>query len=351
MYNTVADATTSPNLEHALTYAAANFYVFPARASGEKRSYKSKEYCPEGRNWGATKNPDTLRGYWAEHPDANIGLPTGADNGVFVFEFDTPEGHQIDGASSLAELEAKYGKLPPTSQSQSPTGSIHFYFRHPGFYVKCSNSEIAPGIDIKGDGGMVLVPPSNRPGKGAYQWLNDLPVADAPQWLLDLIKVTATKSASTAIRPAVPIPPPPTGATPAEKAVHEAYFSVAQMPKGGRNQKLNDSSFKLGIWVGRGEIDEENAVQILLAACEVNGSLAENARECHGTIDSGMSAGRREGRKVMDAFHDTVVRQTSVSASAPPPPEGYTPPSAPHGYQSSRHGAATRCRKPVAYNE
>jgi hypothetical protein len=220
--------------------------------------------------------------------------------------------------------------LPPTKQSQSPSGSIHFYFQHPGFYVKCSNGEIAPGIDIKGDGGMVLVPPSIKPGKGEYKWLNDLPVAEAPQWLLDLIKVTATKSASTAQRPAVQIPPPPAGATPVEKAVHEAYFSVAQMPKGGRNQKLNDASFKLGILVGKGDLFEDRAIQILLAACEANGSVAENTRECHGTIDSGMSAGKREGRKVMDAFHDAVVRQTTMSASPPPPAGGNPPPSAPH---------------------
>jgi Bifunctional DNA primase/polymerase, N-terminal/AAA domain len=291
-------------LDAALGYVTIGWHVFPAPATGEKMGlYAGAE--TNGRRWGNTKDAATVRAYWGKHPDANIGLPTGQDNNVFVFEFDTPEGHQVDGAFSLAQLEVKYGKLPPTLQAQSPSGSTHYFFRHPGFYVKSSASEIAPGIDIKGDGGMVLATPSNRPGKGVYRWLNDLHIADAPQWLLDKIK--ATKSASTVQRPAVPIPPPPPGATPVEKAQHKAYHSVAQTTKGGRNHKLNEASFNLGKFVGAGDLDEETATQLLLAACEANGSLAENARECHGTIDSGLSGGKRESCKVMNSFRDAVA--------------------------------------------
>jgi hypothetical protein len=303
-------------LDHALKFAEQGTFIFPAPATGEKKGIYPGA-TTNGRRWGNTNDPATVRAYWLKHPDANIGLPTGEDNKIFVFEFDTPEGHEVDGATALAELEAKYGKLPETLQSQSPSGSIHYYFNHPGFYVKSSAGEIAPGIDIKGDGGMVFAPPSNRPGRGVYCWLNHLPTVDAPQWLLDLIKATATKSASTAQRPTVPIPPPPPGATPVEKAVHEAYHSVALMKKGRRNHKLNDASFRLGILVGKDHLDEEKAIQILLAACEANGSLAENARECHGTIDSGMSGGKREGRKVMKAFSDTIA-----ASKIPPPPGG-----------------------------
>src|SRR5262249_52713099 len=63
--------------------------------------------------------------------------------------------------------------------------------RHPGAEIKIKNSvsEIAPGVDIRGDGGMVIAPPSVKPGAGVYRWLNLLPVADAPAWLL--ARVTA----------------------------------------------------------------------------------------------------------------------------------------------------------------
>jgi hypothetical protein len=324
--NTAAPLAPVSLCDHALKLAQQGTFIFPAPATGEKKGIYPGA-TTNRRRWGNTNDPATVRAYWLKHPDANIGLPTGKDNKIFVFEFDTPEGHEVDGATAVAELEAKHGKLPETLKSQSPSGSIHYYFNHPGFYVKSSAGEIAPGIDIKGDGGMVLAPPSNRPGKGEYRWLNELPPVDAPQWLLDLIKATATKSASTAQRPAVPIPPPPPGATPVEKAVHEAYHSVALMKKGRRNHELNDASFKLGILVGKDHLDEEKAIQLLLAACEANGSLAENARECHGTIDSGMSGGKREGRKVMKAFSDTLAaarvsaeEATLQPGQAPPPP-------------------------------
>jgi hypothetical protein len=109
-------------------------------------------------------------------------------NGFFVLEGDTVQGHNVDGLAALETLEEKHGKLPPTLMAQSPSGSVHRYFRHPGGNIKIKNSdsEIAPGVDVRGDGGMVIAPPSVRDG-GAYRWLNDLPIANAPPWLLDLV--------------------------------------------------------------------------------------------------------------------------------------------------------------------
>lgn len=278
-------------LETALDYASHGLEVFPV-PPGTKKSYKSKKYSPEGKRWGATKNPDTIRSYWAEHPDANLGVPTGADNGFWVLEFDTPKGHGVDGAASLAALEAEFGQLPATRQAESPSGSVHFYFLHPGFDI-VGTPGIRPGIDIRGDGNMVLAPPSIKPGVGAYKWSNELPVADAPPWLLDLVK-TATASAAGIERAPVNIPPPPPGASTAETALHEAYYSVAKTTKGGRNHQLNKSSFELGRFVGAGELDEEKAIQTLVNACEANGSFAEDDGECHATIDSGMQAGKAD---------------------------------------------------------
>jgi hypothetical protein len=75
-------------------------------------------------------------------------------------------------------LEAKHGSLPATLEAESPSGSIHRYYKHPGFKIKNSGSGIAPGVDVRGDGGQVVAPPSVKPGKGAYKWRNDLPIAD-----------------------------------------------------------------------------------------------------------------------------------------------------------------------------
>ena len=79
------------------------------------------------------------------------------------------------------------GRFPKPSRLSAPSGSEHYYFNHPGpgIKIKKSVSEIAPGVDVRGDGGMVIAPPSVKPGVGEYRWLNDMPVADAPAWLIE----------------------------------------------------------------------------------------------------------------------------------------------------------------------
>jgi hypothetical protein len=153
---------------------------------GEKKSHKAARFSG-GRPWGATKDPDEIRRDFERWPDANVGVVCGEISGIFAVDVDTVDGHDKDGFASLALLEATHGKLPATAQAESPSGSVHYYFRHPGFRVKNSESEVAPGIDIRGDGGMVIAPPSVK-GAGSYTWRNALPIADAPQWLLDLVK-------------------------------------------------------------------------------------------------------------------------------------------------------------------
>ena len=90
---------------------------------------------------------------------------------------------------ALIQLEAKHGKLPETLKGKSPTGSVHHYFNCPtDVVIKNTESKIALGVDVRGDGGMVIAPPSIRPGKGRYRWINNHPVADAPTWLIELCR-------------------------------------------------------------------------------------------------------------------------------------------------------------------
>ena len=82
--------------------------------------------------------------------------------------------------------------------AESPSGSLHHYFNWPdGIEIKNSASGIAPGIDVRGEGGMVIAPPSVR-GDGEYRWLNDNPIADAPQWLIDLTAAASRSSGKSA---------------------------------------------------------------------------------------------------------------------------------------------------------
>jgi hypothetical protein len=189
-------------LDAALLYVARyNWVVFPA-PPGTKKSYKSAKYSG-GRRWGATNNPRIIERDFKRWPHANIGIPTGEENGFWVLEADTKQGHAVDGIASLRALERKYGRLPKTLMAVSPSGSLHFYFRWPkrGLVVVNSASKVAPGVDVRGEGGMVLAPPSIKNGV-RYRWLNwGTPGANAPKWLLDLVVRKPRPVASSSKKP------------------------------------------------------------------------------------------------------------------------------------------------------
>src|SRR6516225_3737363 len=179
------DASATANiLAAALSYAARGWHVFPA-PPGTKQSYKSAEYS-DGRPWGKTTNADEIKRDWARWPQANVRIAIGPESGIWVLETDTAAGHGVDGAASLAALETEHGPLPPTLMAISPSGSKHYYFSwpdDPAVVIRNSASAIAPGIDVRGAGGMVVAPPSVKPGIGEYRWLNDLAPVAAPSWL------------------------------------------------------------------------------------------------------------------------------------------------------------------------
>jgi hypothetical protein len=174
----VAVTSTSPQspeprcLAAALDYATRfGWKVFPAMP-GTKKSYKSAAYSG-GERWGATRDPEQIRRDFTRWPEALIGIPTGPDNGFWVLEIDTTKGgHAHDGFAALAALIAQHGALPATLTAESPSGSWHYYFRWlPSLEIRNRANWPAPGVDIRGEGGMVIAPPSLR-ADGAYRWIN-----------------------------------------------------------------------------------------------------------------------------------------------------------------------------------
>ena len=130
-------------LAAALAYAGRHMSVFPACAA-VKKSHKAADHS-NGAKWGASSDPAEIRRDFTHWPDCRIGIPTGAVNRIVVIEIDTVEGHGVDGAASLAKLEAEHGSLPDTLTACSPSGSLHRYFRHPGpaFKIKTTASTAA----------------------------------------------------------------------------------------------------------------------------------------------------------------------------------------------------------------
>jgi hypothetical protein len=178
--------TGNPRLDAALDYAVRlGWHVFPVPI-GTKKSHKWE--ARYGTKWGMTRDPNEIREDWKAWPDANVGVPTGSVKRIWVLETDTlAGGHDHDGAAELDKLIAIHGPLPETRRGKSPSESEHYYyFAQPeDGGIKSTTSEIAPGIDTRGEGGMVIAPPSLRDGK-AYRWISEAPIAEAPEWLLRL---------------------------------------------------------------------------------------------------------------------------------------------------------------------
>jgi len=171
-------------VDAALYYARRGYHVFPV-PPGTKKSYKSAKHSG-GRNWGATTDAKEITRDFKRWPKAGIGIDLGK-SGVFVIEGDTLEGgHAHDGIAALHDLQEHHGAFPKTRVAVSPTGSIHYYFKQPKGVEIRDHTGLVPGVDIKGAGGMVVAPPTFRPGKGWYRYLGGNAVAEAPQWLVDL---------------------------------------------------------------------------------------------------------------------------------------------------------------------
>jgi AAA domain/Bifunctional DNA primase/polymerase, N-terminal len=312
-----APTPDEPIVEHAIFYATCDGWsVFPLRL-GEKISHKSAAHS-DGRKWGQTTDANEIRRDFKQWPNANVGIVTGAVSGIFVVETDTADGHAegTDGAAELTKLEAEHGPLPATREAESPSGSIHRYYNHPGFNIKNSASVIGPGIDVRGDGGMVVAPPSVKPGKGAYKWRNDLPIADAPQWLLDKIVAGKEKPEQKISEQAQATVRPPTGYVDhyeaygaeshrgngegyIEATLNGAHDDVVRAPKGQRNPQLNDSSMWLGHFVGGGVLDEQKVIDTMLNASAASGLIADDGKaQCLATIRSGLEAGKAQPRGI-----------------------------------------------------
>ena len=137
----------------------------------------------------ATTNPEQVRRWWGQWPDANIGVATGVRAGVMVVDVDAGKG----GEESLVQLERDHGALPGTMAVSTANGGRHLYFQHPGGQVRNTVGTLGTGLDVRGDGGYVVAPPSSL-GRGRdYSWLTPDGVgpAPAPGWLANLIAAGA----------------------------------------------------------------------------------------------------------------------------------------------------------------
>jgi hypothetical protein len=173
----VAEAAVSPLASTARAYLNRGWVVLPIAAGGKRPLIQW--HVLQGRH-----PSDTEVQLWCRRwPDANIGLVTGAVSGLVVLDVDPTHG----GEASLRELESAHGPLPPTPEVLTGGGGRHLYFAHPGALVRNAVG-LLPGLDIRGDGGYVVAPPSRHASGRPYRWAPgrtpaDCPLAPFPHWL------------------------------------------------------------------------------------------------------------------------------------------------------------------------
>jgi putative DNA primase/helicase len=137
----------------------------------------------------ATTDERQVRTWWEKWPHASIGMPTGTVSGKLVLDVDPRNG----GDKSLEVLLETYGRLPETSHAITGGGGDHYFFDVHGLTIP--SGELAPGIDIKAEGGYVILPPSSHASGKRYEWTNNTNVSDMPAWLEALLKERHRKSA------------------------------------------------------------------------------------------------------------------------------------------------------------
>jgi hypothetical protein len=191
-------------IDYALAYAAAGDAVFPVwwlRAPGvcgcshaEVCRWKGKHPLTLHGFKDATTDPEQIRAWWEQWPQANIGMATGP-----VFVLDADEGGPDDkkGLTNLTALQEKHGALPETREAKSGSGTgRHYYFKGVPDIKSCTDL-FEPGcnIDVRAYDGYIILPPSRHSSGGTYEWLNDAPLADAPPWIIDPARARSTDTA------------------------------------------------------------------------------------------------------------------------------------------------------------
>lgn len=199
----MTDVNTSSVYDASLAYIGRGWAVMPVHglADPERGVCTCGQFPCGPDNDRAGKHP--VQGKWTslpkmsvadayatfeeDGPDWNVGIRSGSISGVWFLDIDPKNG----GDASLIALLTEHGRLPDTYTVKTGSGGTHYGFRVPaGVIIKSSqrSKRLPAGIDVRGDGGMVIAPPSVS-GIGPYELVDGRDPVDAPDWLIELVRV------------------------------------------------------------------------------------------------------------------------------------------------------------------
>lgn len=288
-------------------YARRNWAVLPIHQPTRRGCSCSQDECSSpakhpkiaGGMSNASTDQRVVGRWWSQWPAANVGIRTGRESGLVVIDVDPAHG----GGDSLADLESAHGALGGW-KVRTGSGGEHRWFSHPGAQVRNSAGQLGDGIDVRGDGGYIITPPSRHISGGDYSWVAARgPLPRLPDWLVERLVAPPR-----IVRPTRPIHPTHDGSAWARTAQVLETDQVRRAPEGLRNATLNRSAFCLGQITGAGLLDVHSVTTELVEA-GIEAGLGE--REARRTVASGMRAGMAHPR-APDAFTDHRLEPTEA---------------------------------------
>lgn len=187
-----AASQTSELLHAALSYAARGWRVLPLHTMRAGRCSCNRAQCPSpakhprimNGSTGATTDFAKIREWWDKWPESNVGIATGGD--LAVIDLDVSR----NGVENWEALADSNGGQVDTLTVSTGGGGRHLYLRTDR-RVRNSVDQLAQGVDVRGEGGYVVAPPSTHASGRQYHWLDCDPIDDAaaelastPTWLV-----------------------------------------------------------------------------------------------------------------------------------------------------------------------
>ena len=315
-------------VDEALALARRGWAVFPVHGMTARGCTCGRDQCDSpGKHpltghglKDATTDEAAIEAWWDRWPWANVAVATGAVSGLVVLDVDGALGQE-----SLDDLEDQHAPLPPSMVSITGHGRHHL-FAHPGETIRNqAGSRLGPGLDVRGDGGYIVAPPSMHASGVRYAWAEPVgAIVALPGWLLELLREPAAPEARPA--PVVPLRPIEHGGTAyGLQALAAEVQAVAGAAQGGRNNRLNRAAFVLGQLVAGEQLDD-GVVRTELAAAAAAAGLGE--REIANTIESGLRDGAQQPRSAPERPQGERRRHLAP-VGAPEPVDGDPGPAEP----------------------
>ncbi|MEV4140559.1 bifunctional DNA primase/polymerase [Dactylosporangium sp. NPDC049742] len=222
--------------------------------------------------YAATTDTDRVTAMVTANPCGMLAIRTGAPSGTVVIDIDPAHGGRVDPA-----------RMPETACVATGSGGWHLYYRHPGTAVLCSQGRIADGVDVRGDGGYVVAPPSIHPRTGRpYRWTGGRSLVEMPPALIEACQPNETLPVTVLTNLAQMRSAG--GITSPEALLKSHLDAVAKAPKGKRRTTLYGAARGVARMVAAGAVTEADALAVLT---DVGHAAGQSEREIRAAIAGG----------------------------------------------------------------